>query len=150
MPTTTQTFLFCCFQSILTVTHETLISGPFVGGERCGSEYPLPNGNPSKCNPNNPPQVCCSPSGWCSEGDDWCSCPGCVDYRVVAREEGCTSLPSHVTSLAPLPVLVGTVIAVTLICPDPGSTVDERAVFTCQADRSWARETESTCTDTGK
>ena len=149
MPSRAVIFGFCCVHYILIVTYSTLISGPFVGGERCGSEFPLPNGDPSKCDPNKKDEPCCSVSGWCSDGSSWCSCAGCVDYRVVAREEGCTSLPSHVTSLADLPVLVDTVIAVTLVCSGFGYNA-EGVPFTCKADKSWGRDMEPTCRDIGK
>ena len=115
MPSRAVIFAFCCVHYILIVTYSTLISGPFRKGKRCGSEFPLSNGKASKCNPNKKNSQCCSPNGWCSLGAAFCKCSGCVDYRVVAREEGCTSLPSHVTSLAALPVLVKTVITVTLV-----------------------------------
>ena len=51
---------------------------------RCGSEYPLPDGSPSECDPDgeNP---CCShwSYGYCGDGPAHCSCDGCIDYKFL-------------------------------------------------------------------
>ncbi|KAL5255057.1 hypothetical protein ACHWQZ_G014479 [Mnemiopsis leidyi] len=55
---------------------------------KCGVDYPLPDGNATECDPNgiNP---CCDGEG-CGNTKDYCSCPGCIDYRDETRwrEEG--------------------------------------------------------------
>ena len=56
---------------------------------KCGNENPLSDGTPAECDPDgeNP---CCNQSGECSKNEESCSCPMCVDYRVVRkmRESG--------------------------------------------------------------
>jgi len=42
---------------------------------------------PAQCNPKDNP--CCSSSGWCGSGHEYCSCPTCVDYsKVPACRDG--------------------------------------------------------------
>ena len=56
----------------------------FVGkvrtDRRCGSEFPLPDGKPSECDPKSD-NACCSKWGYCGPDADHCECEECVDYR---------------------------------------------------------------------
>lgn len=47
---------------------------------RCGQSAPKINGNVAICNPRDPGYHCCSASGYCGSGNDYCKCDGCVDY----------------------------------------------------------------------
>ena len=48
---------------------------------RCGPEYPLLDGTPAQCDPDNEQGfICCSPHGWCGHTAHHCSCPLCVNY----------------------------------------------------------------------
>eukprot|EP00092_Neocalanus_flemingeri_P002939 GFUD01003144.1.p1 GENE.GFUD01003144.1~~GFUD01003144.1.p1 ORF type:complete len:339 (+),score=94.64 GFUD01003144.1:521-1537(+) len=48
---------------------------------RCGTDFPLPDGQPAECEGagDNP---CCSKWGYCGPGDAHCACPSCADYRT--------------------------------------------------------------------
>ena len=49
---------------------------------RCGSDYPLPNGEAAECDPDgeNP---CCSWNGQCGNTTEHCSCSSCKDYKFI-------------------------------------------------------------------
>ena len=48
--------------------------------DRCGDNYPLPNKQPTQCDPDsNIP--CCSNNGFCGRTKDHCLCDSCIDYR---------------------------------------------------------------------
>ena len=48
----------------------------------CGTEYPLANGDPAQCDPNNSIGfTCCSSGGWCGKTSSHCKCDGCIDYK---------------------------------------------------------------------
>ncbi|KAJ8034631.1 Neurotrypsin [Holothuria leucospilota] len=47
---------------------------------RCGYQYPLLNGQPSKFDPDSEGS-CCSKHGWCGNGPEYCACNGCIDFR---------------------------------------------------------------------
>jgi len=46
--------------------------------DRCGPDYPLPDGTPAQCNPDGNP--CCSDFGWCGNSAEYCDCKDCIDY----------------------------------------------------------------------
>ncbi|KAJ8049842.1 Lectin-B [Holothuria leucospilota] len=50
---------------------------------RCGPNFLLSNGQPAKCHYDSA-LFCCSNSGRCGSGSDYCECNGCVDYRELA------------------------------------------------------------------
>ena len=54
---------------------------------KCGSDYPLPDGTPTQCDPNgkNP---CCNRmwDGECGNSTQHCSCDDCSDYRAIFRD----------------------------------------------------------------
>lgn len=53
---------------------------------RCGKDYPLLDGSPAQCNPDNEDGfVCCSAVGWCGNTRAHCTCGDCIDY---GREGG--------------------------------------------------------------
>ena len=60
---------------------------------RCGSYYPLPDGNPTECDPDGV-YPCCIRDGYCGNTAEDCLYSDCVDYRVVRElrksEENCT------------------------------------------------------------
>ena len=59
--------------------------------KKCGSKFPLPDGNASECNPDGWYPCCSSRTwGWCGESEYYCTCVGCTDYRDVKkwRDEG--------------------------------------------------------------
>lgn len=65
--------------------HQNIIDIPeFIGkvrtDRRCGSEFPLPDGKPSECDPKTE-NHCCSKWGFCGPDADHCDCAECVDYR---------------------------------------------------------------------
>ena len=47
---------------------------------RCGINYPLPDGTLAQCNPDGV-YPCCSNHDWCGNTYDHCACAGCIDYR---------------------------------------------------------------------
>ncbi|KAJ8034625.1 Neurotrypsin [Holothuria leucospilota] len=53
---------------------------------RCGSKFPLTNGQPGKCDPVSE-NSCCSPNGWCGYSPDDCTCDRCIDHRAIASEK---------------------------------------------------------------
>ena len=63
-------------------TTATIVStnGNVRSDRRCGSEFPLPDGTISECDPNGA-NYCCSKWGYCGPGAEHCDCPECVDYR---------------------------------------------------------------------
>ena len=49
---------------------------------RCGTKYPIANGDPAQCDPNNAKGLaCCSSGGWCGKTSAHCKCDGCIDYK---------------------------------------------------------------------
>ena len=56
----------------------------FVGkvrtDRRCGSEFPLPDGGPSQCDPDGD-NHCCSKWGFCGPDAEHCECEECIDYK---------------------------------------------------------------------
>ena len=59
--------------------------------KKCGSDYPIPDGNATECNPDGDYPCCCSSSnGECGYTAHHCTCVGCTDYRDVKkwRDEG--------------------------------------------------------------
>ena len=59
---------------------------------KCGEYFPLPDNTPAECDPDGM-FPCCNKnieSGRCGLQDAYCSCPHCVDYRIVReiRESG--------------------------------------------------------------
>lgn len=62
-----------------------LLVGRVRTDRRCGSKYPLDDGEPSECDGSsvNP---CCSKWGFCGPGDAHCGCPTCVDYRTKEQK----------------------------------------------------------------
>jgi len=59
---------------------------------RCGSEFPLPNGQPAQCNPSS--DSCCAASGWCGHTQAHCKCETCVDYSSSRFPQN-RPAPSH-------------------------------------------------------
>ncbi|KAJ8018619.1 hypothetical protein HOLleu_43303 [Holothuria leucospilota] len=60
------------------------------GDGRCGSQYPLTNGQPGKCDPDSG-GPCCSTDGWCGITPYHCTCYRCIDYRDLeqgVRDDG--------------------------------------------------------------
>ena len=60
---------------------------------KCGSNYPLPDGNITECDPGSVESCCNGEEGICEYGEggagDWyCNSPGEIDYRVVRRWKG--------------------------------------------------------------
>lgn len=53
---------------------------------RCGKNNVAPNGEIAICDATgtNP---CCSFSGWCGSGDNYCECSGCTDFRQQEGKE---------------------------------------------------------------
>ncbi|OQV17582.1 putative Acidic mammalian chitinase [Hypsibius exemplaris] len=47
----------------------------------CGKMAPLLDGNYTVCDPDDQSASCCSQSGFCGSGPEYCSCASCVDYR---------------------------------------------------------------------
>ncbi|CAG7685875.1 unnamed protein product, partial [Allacma fusca] len=47
---------------------------------RCGSKAPKMNGKDPECNPDSRSH-CCSSSGWCGSGSEFCDCDGCKNYK---------------------------------------------------------------------
>ena len=56
---------------------------------RCGDDYPLPNGTAAECDPDGT-SPCCSDYGQCGNALEYCSCHGCIDYKLTKewRESG--------------------------------------------------------------
>ena len=52
---------------------------------RCGSEFPLEDGSPSKCDPDSA-IFCCSSAGYCGNTEAHCSCPKCKNYNPSRGE----------------------------------------------------------------
>ncbi|XP_015787601.1 uncharacterized protein LOC107364687 [Tetranychus urticae] len=48
----------------------------------CGKRAPLINGHYPICDPDDPGYSCCSASGYCGSGPQFCECEGCVDYSL--------------------------------------------------------------------
>ena len=56
---------------------------------KCGIMYPLLDGSPAECNPDGENPCCLeniSERGKCGNTTEYCSCPDCVDYRVIYNE----------------------------------------------------------------
>nr|XP_006818543.1 PREDICTED: fibrillin-3-like [Saccoglossus kowalevskii] len=51
--------------------------------KHCGPPWPLPDGNPSECNPDSAHGHCCGPDNHCGHGPNSCHCETCIDYRDV-------------------------------------------------------------------
>ncbi|XP_070544867.1 uncharacterized protein [Ptychodera flava] len=51
---------------------------------RCGADYPLSDGSPAECDPSGI-YPCCSPSGWCGNTDDHCTCSDCTDFSSTMK-----------------------------------------------------------------
>lgn len=56
----------------------TMSDGHLAG--KCGPSAPKINGNIAICNPRDRRFHCCSASGYCGSGSDYCNCNGCVNY----------------------------------------------------------------------
>ena len=60
---------------------------------RCGSRYPLPDGTPAECNPDED-KPCCGRGRWsqCGNTSEHCSCRSCTDYKFAKwwKESGGT------------------------------------------------------------
>ena len=54
---------------------------------RCGTDFPLPDGTPSQCDPESE-KPCCDNEGYCSDRTFSCLCEGCIDYRLVKQLTG--------------------------------------------------------------
>ena len=52
--------------------------------ERCGSDYPLPDGSPAQCNPGGG-KPCCNQDGKCSGLPADCFCKECTDHRLKIK-----------------------------------------------------------------
>merc|ERR1712117_981209 len=61
-------------------------TGDWRPDNRCGANYPLPDGRPGQCNPNGK-WPCCSPGGWCGDSDAHCKCSGCTDFRPQGMKD---------------------------------------------------------------
>ncbi|CAF0812441.1 unnamed protein product [Adineta steineri] len=48
---------------------------------KCGKNAPQVNGQMAICNPDSKTAYCCSASGYCGSGDEFCNCNGCVNYK---------------------------------------------------------------------
>ena len=51
---------------------------------RCGTNFPLTNGDPAQCDPEDPSGFsCCGVEGWCGgePAAQYCTCDLCRDYR---------------------------------------------------------------------
>ncbi|CAF0939778.1 unnamed protein product [Adineta ricciae] len=48
---------------------------------KCGKDAPKVNGQMAICNPDSKTAYCCSASGFCGSGADFCDCKGCVNYK---------------------------------------------------------------------
>lgn len=48
----------------------------------CGKAAPQINGRFPVCDPDDPGYSCCSKTGYCGSGDEFCKCEGCVDYAA--------------------------------------------------------------------
>ena len=49
---------------------------------KCGRKYPLPNGKPSRCNPDGK-RPCCDINGECGNKYRHCYCYGCLNFRLI-------------------------------------------------------------------
>ncbi|KIH62741.1 hypothetical protein ANCDUO_06973, partial [Ancylostoma duodenale] len=70
-------------------SQELLISTKTVSmcSGRCGPEAEcLPSGKIPKCDPDGE-AYCCSRSGYCGAGADYCECLGCVDFKKHPEHE---------------------------------------------------------------
>ncbi|CAI4224172.1 unnamed protein product [Auanema sp. JU1783] len=64
----------------------TFIENPANVG-RCGHDAPrLPSGKIPKCDSSSP-APCCSRSGYCGNGEEYCNCLGCVDFKKDPKYE---------------------------------------------------------------
>ena len=70
-------------------------SQTFRSDGRCGSNFPLLNGNPSECDPTSV-YFCCSKWGFCGNTDAHCKCPSCVDYTGNSFSFGCHGKPNSI------------------------------------------------------
>ena len=52
---------------------------------RCGSQFPLPDGSTSECDPDGKFPCCPGSSGLCVDDMSSCMCHDCIDYRVVSE-----------------------------------------------------------------
>ncbi|UJR22030.1 hypothetical protein I4U23_025097 [Adineta vaga] len=48
---------------------------------KCGKNAPQVNGQMAICNPDSKTAYCCSSSGYCGSGAEFCDCEGCVNYK---------------------------------------------------------------------
>ncbi|XP_074600238.1 uncharacterized protein LOC141854456 [Brevipalpus obovatus] len=46
----------------------------------CGKRAPLINGHYAICDPDDPGYSCCSQTGYCGSGPEFCECEGCIDF----------------------------------------------------------------------
>lgn len=49
---------------------------------RCGPDAPRINNQVAECNPDSKTAYCCSASGYCGSGSQFCTCQGCVNYKT--------------------------------------------------------------------
>lgn len=69
------------------------------GDMRCGDKFPLPRPNyvnstirlifdvQSQCDPEADSPCCNKETGWCGNGDTFCNCKNCIDYRIYVPAE---------------------------------------------------------------
>ena len=58
---------------------------------KCGSDWPLPDGTPSQCDPEGDSPCCYAHSGYprsahCDNTTDYCTCDLCTDYRKIYED----------------------------------------------------------------
>ena len=64
---------------------------------KCGSDYLLPDGAPAECDPDGESPCCGNLNGSCGRSEEFCLCPGCIDYSLVreVRESGKNCTPAR-------------------------------------------------------
>ena len=64
------------------VTETDIGNRTFRSDGKCGSNNPLPNGEPAECDPSPSSEYfCCSKWGYCGSTEEHCDCPDCINYR---------------------------------------------------------------------
>ena len=64
------------------VTETDIGNHTFRSDGKCGSNNPLPNGEPAECDPSPSSEYfCCSKWGYCGSTEEHCDCPDCINYR---------------------------------------------------------------------
>eukprot|EP01067_Filipodium_phascolosomae_P009303 Filipodium_phascolosomae@DN8267_c0_g1_i1.p1 len=94
-------------QPLVGTSKALMVAPPWRHDGRCGTDFQNFYEEAATCNPETT-QPCCSPSGWCGNSPDHCTCDGCLQFRSLKRTHQLAKFHSpHIGVVSIVPLILG-------------------------------------------